>query len=122
MSPYWPKQKCLLAYKSLYEAKKFEIQFRIQNLYSNRTVPRDRHCSATQGLLPSRPRNRESWSSDEDDTCAGTPPFITTTPNQKEDVSRQIKRASLPYTAGRVFSSTRLELMTYQPRVCYLDH
>ncbi|GFU19092.1 hypothetical protein TNCV_3574971 [Trichonephila clavipes] len=53
----------------------------------------DNNTSYTRAFA-NRPRNRESWSSDEDDTCAGTPPFITTTPNQKEDVSRQIKRAS----------------------------
>ncbi|GFY27969.1 transposase [Trichonephila clavipes] len=40
------------------------------------TPPRRLHTRA----FGDRPRNLEPWSSDEDDTCAGTPPLLTTTP------------------------------------------
>ncbi|GFV65770.1 uncharacterized protein TNCV_4154061 [Trichonephila clavipes] len=47
------------------------------------------------------PRNFEPWSSDVDDTLAGTPsPNYHTTPMGGRFSSRQIQRASLPYTAG----------------------
>ncbi|GFU47724.1 hypothetical protein TNCV_4464751 [Trichonephila clavipes] len=59
------------------------------------------------------PRNFEPWSSDEDDTWAGTSfPNYNTTPTGGRLSSRQFQRASLPYPA--VFSGTVLELKTSQ--------
>ncbi|GFV42113.1 hypothetical protein TNCV_3544401 [Trichonephila clavipes] len=48
------------------------------------------------------PRNFEPWSSDVDDTCELTPPSTNyrTTPTRGRFSSRQIERASLPYTVG----------------------
>ncbi|GFX08744.1 hypothetical protein TNCV_4227641 [Trichonephila clavipes] len=46
-----------------------------------------------------RPRNLEPWSSDEDDTCAGTPPLLTTTPAGGRLSSRQIRTHDIPATS-----------------------
>ncbi|GFY08117.1 hypothetical protein TNCV_1355311 [Trichonephila clavipes] len=46
-----------------------------------------------------RHRNLEPWSSDEDDTCAGTPPLLTTTPAGGRLSSRQIPTPDIPATS-----------------------
>ncbi|GFX73022.1 hypothetical protein TNCV_1704241 [Trichonephila clavipes] len=46
-----------------------------------------------------RPRNLDSWSSDADDTCAGTPPLLTTTPAGGRLSSRQIQTHDIPGTS-----------------------
>ncbi|GFV56777.1 hypothetical protein TNCV_153191 [Trichonephila clavipes] len=68
-----------------------------------------------------RPRNFEPWSSDEDDTGAGTlSPNFHTTPTRGRLCSRQIQRASLPYTAGLYWYWARTRDMPATIR--YLDH
>ncbi|GFW97461.1 hypothetical protein TNCV_4991371 [Trichonephila clavipes] len=71
--------------------------------------PGVKHVSCTSSMLESNytrafgngPRNFEPWSNDVNDTCAGTPsPNYHTTPTGGRFSSRQIYRASLPYTAG----------------------
>ncbi|GFW29296.1 hypothetical protein TNCV_742381 [Trichonephila clavipes] len=66
------------------------------------------------------PRNSEPWSSDKDDTCAGTPSPTTTTPTRGRLRSRWIKHASLPYTAGIWWYWARTHDMIAMIR--YLDH
>ncbi|GFW45698.1 hypothetical protein TNCV_3246351 [Trichonephila clavipes] len=46
-----------------------------------------------------RPRNLEPWSSDEDDTSAGTPPLLTTTPVEELLSSQQIQTHDIPDTS-----------------------
>ncbi|GFX08265.1 hypothetical protein TNCV_3267551 [Trichonephila clavipes] len=53
------------------------------------------HCSATQGLLATD-LVFLSGPSDEDDTCAGTPPLLTTTPAGGRLSSRQIRTHDIP--------------------------
>ncbi|GFU93863.1 hypothetical protein TNCV_1660871 [Trichonephila clavipes] len=45
-----------------------------------------------------RPRNLEPWSSDEDDTCSGTPPLLTTSPAGGRLSYRQIQTPDIPVT------------------------
>ncbi|GFW88096.1 hypothetical protein TNCV_217681 [Trichonephila clavipes] len=61
------------------------------------------------------PRHFEPWSSDVDDTRAGTPsPNYHTIPTGGHFISRQIERALLPYTVDLYWGGrgTRLELMS----------
>ncbi|GFV80611.1 uncharacterized protein TNCV_4617731 [Trichonephila clavipes] len=67
------------------------------------------------------PRNFEPWSSDVDDTCAGTP-LLTTTPHQREDVSALDRFNVHRCPTRRVFSGTGLELVTRQATIRYLYH
>ncbi|GFU97110.1 hypothetical protein TNCV_2125441, partial [Trichonephila clavipes] len=46
-----------------------------------------------------RPHNLEPWSSDEDGTCAGTPPLLNTTPAGRRLSSRQIRTHDIPATS-----------------------
>ncbi|GFT97688.1 hypothetical protein TNCV_275331 [Trichonephila clavipes] len=46
-----------------------------------------------------RPRNLDPWSSDADDTCAGTPPLLTSTPAGGRLSSRQIQTHDIPATS-----------------------
>ncbi|GFU66245.1 hypothetical protein TNCV_3624752 [Trichonephila clavipes] len=46
-----------------------------------------------------RPRNLEPWSSDEENTSAGTPPLVTTTPAGGRLSSRQIRTRDIPATS-----------------------
>ncbi|GFS73225.1 hypothetical protein TNCV_4571461 [Trichonephila clavipes] len=57
-----------------------------------------KHFSYTRAL-GDRPRNLEPWSSDEDDTCAGTRPLLTTTPAGGHLSSRQIQTPDIPATS-----------------------
>ncbi|GFT24498.1 uncharacterized protein TNCV_3253111 [Trichonephila clavipes] len=66
------------------------------------------------------PRNFEPWSSDVDDTLA--PPLLTTTPHQREDVSALDRFNVHRCPTRRVFSGTRLELVTRQATIRYLYH
>ncbi|GFW19642.1 hypothetical protein TNCV_1605331 [Trichonephila clavipes] len=89
------------------------------------------------------PRHFEPWSSDEDATCAGHPsPNIHTTPTggclRRSSVPLHGVSSTLPHRledvraldrlnvhrppTRRVFSGTRLKLMTRRPRVRYLGH
>ncbi|GFU70052.1 hypothetical protein TNCV_274711 [Trichonephila clavipes] len=54
-------------------------------------------CSYTR-TFGDRPRNLEPWSSDEDDTCAGTLPILTTTPAGGRMSSPQIRTHDIPAT------------------------
>ncbi|GFX44096.1 hypothetical protein TNCV_4118921 [Trichonephila clavipes] len=67
------------------------------------------------------PRNFEPWSSDVDDTRAGTPsPNYHTTPT--EDVSALDRLNVHRCPTRRVFSGSELELVTRQATVRYLYH
>ncbi|GFT30313.1 uncharacterized protein TNCV_2376171 [Trichonephila clavipes] len=66
-------------------------------------------------------RNFEPWSSDVDDTGAGTP-LRTTTPHHREDVSALDSFNVHRCPTRRVFSGTELELVTRQATIQYLYH
>ncbi|GFW81521.1 hypothetical protein TNCV_2881991 [Trichonephila clavipes] len=67
------------------------------------------------------PRNFELWSSDVDDTCAGTPsPNYHTTPTG--DVSALDRFSVHRCLTRRVFSGTGLELVTKPATIRYLYH
>ncbi|GFT85097.1 hypothetical protein TNCV_791301 [Trichonephila clavipes] len=58
-------------------------------------------ASDTLRTFGEEPTNFEAWTSEEDDTRAGTSsPNFHTTPTRGRLSSRQIKRASLAYTVG----------------------
>ncbi|GFV82275.1 hypothetical protein TNCV_3219871 [Trichonephila clavipes] len=66
------------------------------------------------------PRNFEPWSSDEDDTRAGTP-LLTTTPHQREDVSA-LDRFNVHRSPTQwVLSGTGLKLVIRPATIRYLD-
>ncbi|GFU84984.1 hypothetical protein TNCV_245271 [Trichonephila clavipes] len=50
------------------------------------------------------------------------PLLLTSTPHQREDVPASTDLTCVAPSARRVFSDSRLELLTRQPRVRYLDH
>ncbi|GFW97685.1 uncharacterized protein TNCV_1424491 [Trichonephila clavipes] len=66
------------------------------------------------------PRNFEPWSSDVDDTRAGTPSLTTT--HQREDVSALDRFNVHRCPTRRVFSGTGIEPVTKQAMVRYLYH
>ncbi|GFX15600.1 uncharacterized protein TNCV_2130881 [Trichonephila clavipes] len=70
------------------------------------------------------PRNFEPWSSDVDDTRAGTPPSPNyhTTPHQREDVSALDRFNAHRCPTRQVFSGIGLELVTRQATIRYLYH
>ncbi|GFV50079.1 hypothetical protein TNCV_2354641 [Trichonephila clavipes] len=64
-------------------------------------------CKATL-VFDDGSRNFKPWSSNEDDTLAGTPsPNYLPTPTRGRLSSRHIKRASFPYMAGLLWHWSR---------------
>ncbi|GFW12484.1 hypothetical protein TNCV_817371 [Trichonephila clavipes] len=64
--------------------------------------------------------NFKPWSSDEDDTRAGTPSPNYHTNGRTIELSTNL--TCIASLHNGTFSSTELELMTLQLRVRYLDH
>ncbi|GFV15513.1 uncharacterized protein TNCV_4835391 [Trichonephila clavipes] len=79
------------------------------------------HCSATRGLLATDHvilnHGQVTWTTPE-----LTPPLLTTTPHQREDVSALDRFNVHRCPTRRVFSGTRLELVTRQVPIRYLYH
>ncbi|GFX11607.1 uncharacterized protein TNCV_5141821 [Trichonephila clavipes] len=79
------------------------------------------HCSATRGLLATDHlilnHGQVTWTAPE-----LAPPFLTTTPHQREDVSA-LDRFNVHRCPTRwVFSGTGLKLVTRPATIQYLDH
>ncbi|GFV51921.1 uncharacterized protein TNCV_1322741 [Trichonephila clavipes] len=79
------------------------------------------HCSATQGLLATDHgilnHSQVTWT-----TTELAPPILPTTPHQWEDVSALDRFSVSRCPKRRVFSGTRLELVTKQAMIRYLYH
>ncbi|GFU62839.1 hypothetical protein TNCV_4279211 [Trichonephila clavipes] len=78
------------------------------------TIPSRQHIIIYTRAFGDGPRNFETWSSDVDDTSAGTP-LLTTIPHQREDVSALDRFNVHRCPTRRVFSGTGIELMTCLP-------
>ncbi|GFX02551.1 uncharacterized protein TNCV_728051 [Trichonephila clavipes] len=79
------------------------------------------HCLATRGLLATDHvilnHGQVTWTTPE-----LTPPLLTTTPHQREDVSALDRFYVHRCPTWRVFSGTGLELITRKATVRYLYH
>ncbi|GFU87696.1 hypothetical protein TNCV_2042801 [Trichonephila clavipes] len=81
------------------------------------------HCSASYTrAFGDVLHNFEPWSSDVEDTRAGTTPLLTTTPHQREDVSALDRFNVHRFPIRWVFSGTGLKLVTRQARFRILYH
>ncbi|GFV25268.1 transposable element Tc3 transposase [Trichonephila clavipes] len=104
----WPPRSCDLTpldyflwgyVKSLVYADKPQTLDHLEN--NIRRIIADIRPQIYARAFGDRPRNLEPWSSDEDDTCAGTPPLLTTTPAGGRLSSRQIRTHDIPAVAAR---------------------